>query len=229
MGNPQEGSVQVTQEAHHRTKKKLNRLINAIAKYLPENSIVDRSCIPEDSLVKLSRQTDSSELRSGLAELYRAGYFGSHDVVNGYAWTLAAWNCNDGSYDEKFALAEAQQYYEFFMSADEKSRAKLILNRVLSSDEPSHYVAGNPFNSHWWGWEDDPIPARPGERDFKAGFVQWLQEGAYAESEIADIMARCPPSDGPTRMEKIQHDAEKMMSELDFTTASSAGNGQPGQ
>lgn len=216
----------MTQKAHDRTKKKLDSLINAVARYFPKGSIVDHSCIPEDSLVKLSGQTKRAELRSSLAELYRAGYFGKHDVVNGYAWTLAAWNCNDGSYDEKFALAETQQYYEFFLSTDEKSRAMQILKQVLPTSETSHFVPENPFNGHWWGWEDDPIPARPGERDFKAGLVEWLQEGGYAESEIDDILARCPPSDGPTRMERLQLEAKRMMSGLAFPVRGAEGEGK---
>ena len=226
MGNPQEGSVQVTQKAHNRTKTKLDSLINAVSRYLPKASIVDHSCIPEDSLVKLSRQTKRAELRSSLAELYRAGYFGKHDIVNGYAWTLAAWNCNDGTYDEKFALAETQQYYEFFLSTDEKSKAMQILKQVLPTSETSHFVPGNPFNGHWWGWDDDPIPARPGARDFKAGFVKWLQDGGCAESEIAEILARCPPSDGPTRMEKLQLDAKKMMGRLTLPVGGAVEEGK---
>lgn len=214
MGNTQKGSVQVNQEARNPSIDRLEKLVNVLVRHLPQGLSVNRSRISEDLLVQLARNKKSLELRWGLSDLYRAGYFGRHDVANGYAWTLAVWNCKHVSYDEKFKLAETQQYYDFFMSADEKAEAIRILKRKLPARERCQYEAGRPFNATWWGWEDDPIPARPGERDFKAHFVQWLLDGGYSESEIADIVARCPPSDGPTRMENIQRYADEMMDKL---------------
>lgn len=209
----------MTQKTLNTSKSRLKTLVDAVVRHLPKGAPIDRSCIPENSLVQLSRWSSSSELRRGLAELYRAGYFGRHDVVNGYAWTLAAWNCIGGSWDEQFKLAQTQQYYEFFLSADEKAQASRILKRVLSAGETRNYVAGNPFNGLWWGYGDDPIPACPGERDFKAHFMQWLLDGGYSASEIADIVARCPPSDGPTRMEKIERYADELFGRRRATAA----------
>lgn len=193
----------MNQHAQGRSKKELEKLVSTLARQLPHGLPVDRTCIPEDSLVQLARTSISLELRCGLSELYRTGYFGSHDVVQGYAWTLAAWNCKH-AYDEKFKLAEIQQYYEFFLSTDEQAKAAQISRQVSPKRNPCPYVVGHPFNAGWWGWEDDPIPARPGERDFKANFVQWLVDGRFSDAEISDILARCPQSDGPTRREGIE-------------------------
>lgn len=211
MGNTQKGSVQVNQEVRNPSNDKFKKLVDVVARHLPQGLSINHACIPEDLLVQLARTKKNAELRWALGDLYRAGYFGRHDVANGYAWTLAVWNCNHVSYDEKFKLAETQQYYEFFMSADEKAETIRILERILPARERCQYDVGRPFNATWWGWEDDPIPARPGERDFKAHFVQWLLEGGYSESEITDVVARCPPSDGPTRMENIQRYADEMI------------------
>lgn len=200
----------MTHEAHPPSRDRLKKLIDAVVKHLPQGLQVDHTCIPEDSLVQLCRMTKSLELRCGLAELYRAGYFGRHDVVSGYAWTLATWSCRHISYDNKFKLAETQQYYEFCLSPDEQAEAIRIIERILPDAEHRNYVAGKPFNGEWWGWEDDPIPARPGERDFKAKFGKWLIDGCYSEREISEIVARCPASDGPTRMERIKRDVDKM-------------------
>ena len=144
-------SDQMNQEAQCPSKVRFKKLIDAVTKHLPQTLSVDHSSIPEDSLVQLSRRSKSSELRGGLAELYRAGYFGGHDVVNGYAWTLAAWNCSHVSYDAQFKLAETQQYYEFFLTADEQAEAIRILERVLFAGKPCRFVAGTPFNANWWG------------------------------------------------------------------------------
>lgn len=198
----------MSQDAKDRSKAELKKLVDALAKHLPHGLPVDRTCIPEDSLVQLARRSNSLDLRCGLSELYRAGYFGRHDVVRGYAWTLAAWSCGHASYDEKFKLAEIQQYYEFFLSTDEQATAAQISRQVLPKGKPCGYVVGTPFNARWWGWEDDPIPARPGERDFKVNFVQWMMDGCFSDAEISDILARCPQSDGPTRRDRIKRFAE---------------------
>ena len=187
-----------------RSDDELMKLVDTLAKHLPHDFPVDRTCITEDALVQFARRSNSLVLRCGLSELYRAGYFGNHDVVRGYAWTLAAWNCKHASYDEKFKLAEIQQYYEFFLPIDEQEKADQISRQALPKGKPCRYVVGTPFNAGWWGWEDDPIPARPGERDFKANFVEWLMDGCFSDAEISDILARCPQSDGPTRRARIE-------------------------
>ena len=197
----------MNQHTRGRSKNKLAELVSTLAKQLPHGLPVDHTAIPEVSLIKLARTSIRLEVRCGLSELYRAGYFGSHDVVQGYAWTLAAWSCKHASYDEKFKLAEIQQYYEFFFSTDEQAKAAQISRRALPKGKPCLYVVGNPFNARWWGWEDDPIPARPGERDFKENFVQWLIDGCFSDAEISAILDRCPQSDGPTRRERIESSA----------------------
>jgi hypothetical protein len=194
----------MNQHTQGRSKTELAELASTLAKQLPHGLPVDHTAIPEVSLVKLARTSIRLELRCGLSELYRVGYFGRHDVVQGYAWTLAAWSCKHASYDEKFKLAEIQQYYEFFLSTDEQAKAAQISRQALPKGKPCPYVVGNPFNARWWGWEDDPIPARPGELDFKENFVQWLIDGCFNDAEISAILDRCPQSDGPTRRERIE-------------------------
>ena len=56
--------------------------------------------------------------------------------------------------------------------------------------------------------------------------MKWLQDGGCAESEIAEILARCPPSDGPTRMEKLQLDAKKMMGRLTLPVGGAVEEGK---
>jgi hypothetical protein len=204
MGNPQKSCDQMNKEAWDPLTGGLLKAIDAVAKHLPLSLPADRSCIPEDSIVQLSKISKSSELRAGLGEFYRAGYFGRHDVVSGYAWCLAAWNCGNVSYDEQFRLAETQQFYEFYLSKDEQAEAIRLLKRVIPRGEKCCYVVGTLFNAKWWGWEDDPIPARPGERDFKAQFVRWLVDGCYDDGEILDIVARCPQSDGPSQRDRTE-------------------------
>ena len=194
----------MNQHAQGRSKNKLEKIVSALAKHFPHGFSVNHTCIPEESLFQLAKTSTRLELRCGLSELYRAGYFGSHDVVQGYAWTLAAWNCKHASYDEKFNLAVIQQYYEFFLSTDEQAKAAQVSRQIQPTFDSCPPVVGNPFNAGWWGWEDDPIPARPGERDFKANFVQWLVDGCFSDAEISDILARCPQSDGPTRRARIE-------------------------
>jgi hypothetical protein len=219
MGNSQNGGCDMNQDTQGRSNEELMKLVDTLAKQLPNGFPVDRTCIPEDSLVQLARRSNSFVLRHGLSELYRAGYFGKHDVVRGYAWTLAAWSCKNASYDEKFKLAEIQQYYEFFLSIDEQEKAIQISSQALPKGKPCGYVVGTPFNAGWWGWEDDPIPARPGARDFKVNFVQWLMDGCFSDAEISDILARCPQSDGPTRMEMIEHLANEWLARKKATLA----------
>ncbi len=183
----------------------IENLIDAMLACNLQVEQIDQTCIPADLIVKLATTKRNPKLRFSLSELYRMGYFGRHDAVNGYIWTLATWNCSL-DYDDKFRLAQTQQYYEFMLSSSEQGEAILALGQVLLSSEQRGFECGNPFNGRWWGWEDDAIPARPGERDFKAEFQEWLLVGGYSESEITEILAKCPPSNGPTRMERIKED-----------------------
>jgi hypothetical protein len=197
--------------------ERLVKRAEVAARHLPQDSTVDRACPREDVLVETAKLKRSFELRTCLADLYLGGYFGAHDAISGYAWTLAAWNCSESSYDDKFNLAEAQQYYEFFLSESGRTDALRLLDGLLSNAEARDYVPGNPFNGGWWGWEDDPIPARPGERDFKEHFVLWLQLSGHSSGEISEILDRCPPSDGPTRKERIEGQVEEDMRNRGFT------------
>lgn len=192
-------------------RSRQEKLVDAAARHLRQGSPATGASLPEDLLVQTAGRRRNFELRVCLADLYRGGHFGGHDVIKGYAWTLAAWHCVGTDYDQQFKLAETQQYYEFFLTAEEQAKALQVLDKVLPSKESRDYVQGNPFNAKWWGWEDDPIPARPGARDFKEQFVQWLMDGGYSESEIAEILSRCPPSDGPTRDEIIERAADDFL------------------
>lgn len=194
----------------HKPETHLQKLIEVAAKHLGDAPLTEVALVHAASLM------GNFHLRTCLAELYLAGYFGQHDAVSGYAWTMAAWNCGGMSYDDKFGLAETQQYYEFFLSETERTDALRILDGVLPN-ETRGYIPGNPFNSKWWGWEDDPIPPRPGERDFKEHFVLWLRQSGRSSGEIAEILSRCITSDGPTRSERIQRQVEDDLRKDGFT------------
>ncbi len=196
--------------------EKLEELAEVAVRHLPKGSTVDGAC-PEDLLVQTASLKRSFELRICLADLYLAGYFGGHNAISGYVWTLAAWNCSESSYDDKFKLAEAQQYYEFYLSESERADALRLLEGLLFNVEARGYVPGDPFNGAWWGWEDDPIPARPGERDFKEHFILWLQRSGHSSGEIGEILARCPPSDGLTRNERINRQVDEDLRTMGFT------------
>ena len=190
-------------DSDERFRGSVESLIAVAASYLSQFSLGHEGALTENALVRIAARNCNFKLRRCLAELYRRGHFGQRDVVAGYAWTLAACDCHTPSYDEHFRLAEIQQYYEFFLTEGECAEGIRRVEELLPVAEPRTFVPGTPFNTRWWGWEDDPIPARPGERDFKEGLILWLQAGGYSPGEVDALLARCPPSDGPTRSERI--------------------------
>jgi hypothetical protein len=145
----------------------------------------------EAELVNAAATSRKREFRVNLADLYRGGYFGERNAVAGYAWTLAAWNCQGAGYDSQFTLAESQQYYEFLLSAAEQSEAVRLLSRLIPALEEANFVPGSAFNAGWWGWEDDPAPSRPGSRAFETQFLEWLRAAGYGDAEAVDTIERC--------------------------------------
>jgi hypothetical protein len=145
----------------------------------------------EAELVNAAATSRKREFRVNLADLYRGGYFGERNAVAGYAWTLAAWNCQGAGYDSQFTLAESQQYYEFLLSAAEKSAAVRLLSELVPASEVAKFVPGHPFNAGWWGWEDDPVPSSPGTQAFRTELIEWLKAAGYSDSEAVDTLERC--------------------------------------
>lgn len=182
-------------ENNCRLKVRVDNLMSEAKKQIPLASLADSDSVPEKSLVQLAIQSKNIDQRIALSELYRIGYFGHHDVVRGYTWILIAWESENLSYDEKFELAEIQQYYEYFLAPEEIEKSTKIFNEILPKNAATSFTIGKPFNDRWWGWEDDPIPIRPGSKIFNMSFVKWLEDGGYIDTEIAEILARCASSD----------------------------------
>lgn len=156
----------------------------------------------ESTLIEAARHTRSGSFRQGMAELYVAGAFGAHDLISAYVWTLGSWNIA-ADVDDKFELARSQQYLEFLLTAEEKELALRILKKLLP-DEDRGFVVENPFNPKWWGWEDDPVPARPPERDFLNELVSWLESSGWPKEAIDSLLAQRPPCNAPNRAERLR-------------------------
>lgn len=153
----------------------------------------------EASLVEAARCGCGPD-RLRLARMYLAGAFGARDLVSTYVWTLAAWNHGQGH----FQLAKAQQYLEFLLTTDEKVAALETVHTLLPH-ESDGFIVGRPFNLSWREWlDDDPIPARPPEQDFRVALVTWLRAAGWPKDAIKEALARCPPCNGLTRAQRCK-------------------------
>lgn len=163
----------------------------------------------EAHAIEGARSAGAGSVRLSLARRYLSGDFGSVDLAAAYMWTLAAWNLQLRDYESKFELAEVQQYLEYLLTPEEKGAAFEML-KILPVDEKTEFVPGEPFNPSWWGWEDDPVPIRPPERDFKEALVRWLTDLGWTTLSIDQRVAACPRCDAPTQDEWMMDYAARL-------------------
>lgn len=139
----------------------------------PTSSAVNAVKAGIGAIENLAKELPNARLRLLLAKVHGLGLPGRPAYERAYAYVLAAWAAESEGYEAQFALAEEQQYWEVTLTPEQQARAAELVPHLLADGECPAHSQGNPFNPSWWGWEDDPIPERPGNAGFRLAYDKW--------------------------------------------------------
>ena len=142
----------------------------------------DAPSIPEAE--KHALRTGDARLAWAISRAYGSRMLGERKLARAYAWALVATALDIGEYGARFRLAEDQQYWEHWLKREIRDKGEWLARTLLREADHQGINPGKPFDASWWGWEDDPVPDKPGSEAFSAGLRRFLSELDFADEEV---------------------------------------------